>query len=107
MLSASLALIKSQESNQADSGQADGIADIVEDFEETHGPPDGSVARRAKSYSDFYDAARAQLKKHAKDRDNVAVATTATNDIKTDLEFRHWYNGIEEQLLEAGNEPYQ
>ncbi|KAI9707661.1 MAG: Golgi transport complex subunit 3 [Candelina mexicana] len=93
------------ESSQADTNRAGGIGDIVEEPESTRiGPPAATVARRAKSYSDFYDVVRAQIKS------NIPTEKTAVggaSSIKSELEFGDWYHQIEDELLEASQEEYQ
>ncbi|KAK3985900.1 putative conserved oligomeric Golgi complex component 3 [Cladorrhinum sp. PSN332] len=41
---------------------------LFEDQEDTNSPPEPTLSRRAKSYSDFYDVVRAQEKKDKKER---------------------------------------
>ncbi|KAI9823282.1 MAG: Golgi transport complex subunit 3 [Thelocarpon impressellum] len=94
------------ESSQADPGQVEGIADIVEEPEQSSGPPEATVARRAKSYSDFYDAATAQLRRDARSGKEPRTAASSAKDVKTELDLRHWYKGIDRQLQDAGNEEY-
>lgn len=62
------------------------------------------MARRAQSYSDFYDVVTAYLKKddtHGKDKRKVG------NEINTELDFGNWYNSVGDELLEASHEEYQ
>ncbi|KAK5242197.1 Golgi transport complex subunit 3, partial [Cryomyces antarcticus] len=49
--------------NKADVGFVKGIAEQKEPAASNNGPPAATVARRAESYSDFYDTLSAQLKK--------------------------------------------
>jgi conserved oligomeric Golgi complex subunit 3 len=57
-------LLNLQEESQADVGTVEGIAETIEEAaEKDNSPPKATVARRAKSYSDFYDIVTAHLKK--------------------------------------------
>ncbi len=69
------------------------------------GPPQATVARRAKSYGDFYDVARAQLKKgRLLDKRKRRRSTT---EIKNEVDFGKWYDGISEDLLGISIEEYR
>ncbi|KAF1977075.1 Sec34-domain-containing protein [Bimuria novae-zelandiae CBS 107.79] len=87
----------------ADVERAEAIVEAPEDQPESlHGPPPATVARRAKSYSDFYDVVRAHLKKEKelerkKSRENMA----------NELDFTEWYNGVHDELLDASHEEYK
>lgn len=90
-----------QEGSQADVervGGSAGIAEIIEDVDKSNGPPKATVARRAKSYGDFYDVVRAHLKKERR---------RSRENIKTELDFGEWYSGVSEELLDASHEEYQ
>ncbi len=94
-----------QESSQADTTRAGGIGDIVEEPEPTQrGPPVATVARRAKSYSDFYEVVRAHIKK---DSSKEKITIDGASSINNELEFGNWYHPIEDELLEASQEEYQ
>ncbi|KAK4166573.1 putative conserved oligomeric Golgi complex component 3 [Cladorrhinum sp. PSN259] len=58
-----------QQPNGAD-GNADPqpLPSLFEDQEDTNSPPEPTLSRRAKSYSDFYDVVRAQEKKTKKEK---------------------------------------
>jgi hypothetical protein len=60
------------------------------------------VARRARSYSDFYAVARAHLKK-----EKALEKKKSQNYLSTELEFAEWYGGVNEELLEASHEEYR
>ncbi|KAF2444515.1 Sec34-domain-containing protein, partial [Karstenula rhodostoma CBS 690.94] len=87
----------------ADVERVEAIAESPEDTPEPlNGPPPATVARRAKSYSDFYDVVRAHLKKERglerkKSRDNIS----------NELEFTEWYDGVHDELLEASHDEYK
>ncbi|KAI0625702.1 Sec34 domain-containing protein [Pyrenophora tritici-repentis] len=89
--------------SQADLERVEAIPETVE--EETlgklNGPPPATVARRAKSYSDFYTVVRAHLKK-----EKALEKKKSREDISTELEFAEWYGGVSDELLEASHEEY-
>ncbi|KAJ4290845.1 Golgi transport complex subunit 3 [Kalmusia sp. IMI 367209] len=96
-------LLQQPNEGPADVERVEAIVEAVEETPERYPlPPPATVARRAKSYSDFYDVVRAHLKKEKelerkKSRDNIA----------NDLEFAEWYNGVNEELLDASHEEYK
>ncbi|OJD34630.1 golgi complex component cog3 [Diplodia corticola] len=94
------------ESNQADVDPVEAIPDIVEEPELDNGPPQATVARRAKSFSDFYDVARAHLKKE-RDLEKLKLKKRSRDQLRTELDFGDWYNGISDELLDASHEEYQ
>jgi conserved oligomeric Golgi complex subunit 3 len=88
------------------------VEDIVEDVEEpglSKGPPDATVARRAKSYSDFYEVVRAHIKKERQQYlDNEKEKKRKTREkLQDEVDFEQWYSGISQDLLEAGHEEYR
>lgn len=60
------------------------------------------MARRARSYSDFYAVARAHLKK-----ERALEKKKSQEHLSTELEFAEWYGGVNEELLEASHEEYR
>ncbi|EFQ87092.1 hypothetical protein CFE70_005519 [Pyrenophora teres f. teres 0-1] len=96
-------LLKQENESQADLERVEAIPETVE--EETPGrlnrPPPATVARRAKSYSDFYTVVRAHLKK-----EKALEKRKSREDISTELEFAEWYGGVSDELLEASHEEY-
>lgn len=95
-------LLKQPNESQADVQRVEGIAEAIEDLtEKENGPPLATVARRAKSYSDFYDVVRAHLKKE-KDLERKK----SQENISNELEFAEWYGGIEEELLDASHDEF-
>jgi len=82
---------------------------ILEHFEENSvliGPPEATLARRAKSYSDFYDVAVSYLGKEPK--------VEKPRDVLENLEIRSGastvqdqYEEYEDDLLDASQEEYQ
>lgn len=70
----------------ADVERVEAIVEAAEDnVEPLHGPPPATVARRAKSYSDFYDIVRAHLRKeHGLER------KTSRQNLHNELEFADW-----------------
>lgn len=97
-------IFKLQEKDQADTDPVEVIAEVPEELDIANGPPEATVARRAKSYSDFYDVVRAHIKKEkalGKEKRRSREA------LKTELEFRQWYNGVNDELLDASHEQYR
>jgi len=92
-----------QEEGTADVGRAEGIVETIEEVtDKAIGPPKATVARRAKSYSDFYDVVRAHLKK-----ERESEKQKAEESLSNELEFVEWFNDINDELLEASHEEYQ
>lgn len=81
----------------------------MELFEETSGlkgPPQATLARRAKSYSDFYEAAMDYLKKearHSKPEDVLETFDSKVGKVPFALQFEE----LEDDLLDASQEEYQ
>ncbi|KAI4634627.1 hypothetical protein J4E83_001946 [Alternaria metachromatica] len=97
-------LLKQENESQADFERAEAIAETAEDDRpgKLNGPPPATVARRAKSYSDFYTVVRAHLKK-----ERALEKKKSREDISTELEFADWYGGVSDELLEASHEEYR
>lgn len=95
-------MIDFAQEGQADVQRVEGIAETIEDIvEKDNGPPLATVARRAKSYSDFYDVVRAHLKKE-KDLERKK----SQENISDELDFVEWYSGVDEELLDASHDDY-
>lgn len=60
------------------------------------------MARRAKSYSDFYTVVRAHLKK-----EKALEKKKSKEDIATETELAEWYGSVNDELLEASHEEYR
>lgn len=87
----------------ADVERAEGIAELPEEQPgKLNGPPPATVARRAKSYSDFYTVVRAHLKK-----ERALEKRKSREDIDTELALAEWYGGVNDDLLEASHEEYR
>ncbi|KAF2175538.1 Sec34-domain-containing protein [Zopfia rhizophila CBS 207.26] len=96
-------LLKQPNESQTDVERVEGIVETIEEAtEKDNGPPKATVARRAKSYSDFYDVVRAHLKK-----EKELERKKSKENISNELEFAEWYNGISDELLEASHEEYK
>lgn len=89
------------------------LDEIFEEIEDTNTPPEATVLRRAKSYSDFYHVVRAQLakdeqkkrRKRRKDKSWDALDVAAqVND--PSLSCRPVLDHCDEQLLEASQQEY-
>jgi len=71
-------------------------------------PPAATLARRAKSYSDFYDAASAYLEKERKQEKKRGNALHGRGGgLRTESEFAAWYDGVKTQLEGASHEEYK
>ena len=81
----------------------------MELFEENSGikgPPKATLARRAKSYSDFYEVAVEYLKREAKNtipKDVLETFDSKADKIPSGLQFED----LEDELLDASQEEYQ
>jgi conserved oligomeric Golgi complex subunit 3 len=76
------------------------ITDLIVE-PEVHGPPEATVARRAKSYSDFYDAVRAYTKKEKR-----AEKRRSQEWLKKE-EPKEWDFSVGEELVDASHEEYE
>ncbi|RMZ70541.1 sec34-like family [Pyrenophora seminiperda CCB06] len=96
-------LLKQENESQADLERAEVIPETAEEEPagRLNGPPPATVARRAKSYSDFYTVVRAHLKK-----EKALEKKKSREDISTELGFAEWYGGVSDELLEASHEEY-
>lgn len=77
-----------------------------EEFEppKDNGPPPATVARRAKSYTDFYHVARAQLRKEQK----AAITKKESREgLKTEVDFQELYGTLADELIDASHDKYQ
>ena len=89
--------------SQADVERAEAIPEIAEETAgKLNGPPPATVARRARSYSDFYTVVRAHLKK-----ERALEKKKPRQNLANELEFAQWYGGVNEELLEASHEEYR
>ncbi|KAL9577266.1 MAG: hypothetical protein Q9203_007527, partial [Teloschistes exilis] len=82
----------------------DAIAESSAEARRNAAPPKATVNRRAQSYSDFHHAvtsifgADSIREDERKDKD--------AGNIKDDLDFADWYDGIEDDLLDASHDEY-
>lgn len=60
------------------------------------------MARRAKSYSDFYTVVRAHIKK-----ERALEKKKSRENLGTELEFAEWYGSVNDELLEASHEEFR
>jgi hypothetical protein len=98
--------------SQADVERVGGIQEVAEDApEKANGPPRATVARRAKSYSDFYNVVRAHLKKEKEqeqEQEHIERRRGKGQEhIASELEFAEWYGGVSDELLEASHDEYK
>ncbi|KAF1984127.1 Sec34-domain-containing protein [Aulographum hederae CBS 113979] len=96
------------EANQADVEAVEAIAESIENPGRPKSPPPATVARRAKSYSDFYDVVRAHIKKERRlQLEKEKLHKRSQGKLRNDLQFGEWYNGLSEELQDASHEDYQ
>ncbi len=89
--------------SQADVERVEGIVEASEEqLGKLNGPPPATIARRAKSYSDFYTVVRAHLSK-----EKALERKKSHTDISNELEFAEWYGSVNEELLEASHDEYR
>ncbi|KAL3426299.1 Conserved oligomeric Golgi complex subunit 3 [Phlyctema vagabunda] len=82
------------------------VLELFEDSVVPKGPPKATLARRAKSYSDFYHVARSYIRKEVAQqelRDPFEISEHKINDVP----FEARYDQIEESLLDASQEMFQ
>jgi len=81
----------------------------MELFEENYGmkgPPKATLARRAKSYSDFYEVAKDFLSKGAK-TGKLQDGLEPLEDKLSDTSLGNPFEDFEEDVLNASQEEYQ
>ncbi|KAL8883437.1 MAG: hypothetical protein Q9215_008231 [Flavoplaca cf. flavocitrina] len=92
------------EDPQANERTLDVIGEAITDTRHNAAPPKATLTRRAQSYSDFHDAAKAVLDtEHSPGREK---GNGEYQSIKDDLEFMNWYDDLENDLLDASHEQY-
>ena len=85
---------------------SDPIMELFEEASGLKGPPQATLARRAKSYSDFYEVAMEYLKKEAnqaKPKDVLETFGIKAGKVPFTLDFEE----LEDDLLDASQEEYQ
>ncbi|CAI9632971.1 sec34-domain-containing protein [Alternaria burnsii] len=97
-------LLKQDNESQADLERVEAIPETADEDRSgrLNGPPPATVARRAKSYSDFYTVVRAHLRKERA----LEKKKKSREDISTELDFADWYGGLSDELLEASHDEY-
>jgi hypothetical protein len=93
---------------QGDNQLPDAAAPLMEIFEDNSGlksPPQATLARRAKSYSDFYEIALEYLGKDAKEKPKDILEVFETGESHPSFEIR--YEEYENDLLNASQDGYQ
>lgn len=84
----------------------DPILELSEEKSILKGPPEATLARRAKSYSDFYDIAVSYLGKESKvEKPRDVFETLERNTEASSVEIH--YEDCEEDILDASQEEYQ
>lgn len=79
------------------------ILDIYEESPDLHGPPQATLARRAKSYSDFYDVAMSFLSKKIKTEESRDVF----HQENASTIAKMGYEDLEDEILDGSQEDYQ
>ena len=79
---------------------------MFEDSSGLKGPPKATLARRAKSYSDFYEVAIGYLGKEVRG-ENLVHAVQDLKNTENDVPFKSRYEDFEDDLLNASQDEYQ
>lgn len=79
---------------------------IYEDATTIKSPPQATLARRAKSYSDFYDVAMSFLSKENQ-RETPRDVLEPNEDKADAITLIARYEDVEDELLEESQEEYQ
>lgn len=88
--------------------QANTLINLSEEPNSIKSPPTATVARRAKSYSDFYRVVKAQLAKDSKQvKEKEQYLSHPTAVINYGLNFESMYDAYEEELLDSSQEEFQ
>jgi hypothetical protein len=89
-------------------GHRDPLAGLFEETASIKSPPKATVARRAKSYSDFYRVARVQLLKDSR-KIKVKDKGGANREIykRRGFQFENVYDAHEAELLDASQEEFR
>ena len=80
--------------------------EILEEDSGVKGPPKATLARRAKSYSDFYGAAMGYFGREARKERPKDVLEVFENR-ESGIQFGGRYEEYENELLDASHEEYQ
>lgn len=99
-------LIYRQDGGQIDIPAVEDIAEDVEESSLSKGPPKATLARRAKSYSDFYDVVRAHIKKERHEA-LKEERKKSREQLRSEADFERWYSDVGQDLLEASHEEYR
>ncbi|KAL8823892.1 MAG: hypothetical protein Q9170_008295, partial [Blastenia crenularia] len=89
---------------QANDRNLEPIGEASVDTSHDAGPPKATLSRRAQSYTDFHHAAKSVLQTRGSSKQEQKAKNNEL--IKDDLEFMDWYDGLENELLEASHEEY-
>ncbi|KAA6408742.1 MAG: sec34-like family [Lasallia pustulata] len=89
---------------QSDGRLTDDNANIFEANETPKEPLNATTRRRAQSYSDLLDAARAVLGGYSTAENDTKKAEG--NNIKSELDFVDWYHRLEQGLLDSSQDEY-
>ncbi|KAH7029038.1 Sec34-like family-domain-containing protein [Microdochium trichocladiopsis] len=104
-----------QQPNGTKQFEAEPLPELFEDVETNNDPPEPTLTRRAKSYSDFYHVVRAQLsrdataarKKRRRHKDRIAEALVlAKPEDSVDRREPYRFRTTGDELLEASQHEY-
>lgn len=87
-------------------GRGVGNDRLIEE-EEAYGPPKATLDRRAQSYSDFHYAVVKVVEKEEADKIKQQSQEGKGTEVKDDLGFGEWYDGLEDALCEASHDDYK
>ncbi|CZR57537.1 related to conserved oligomeric Golgi complex component 3 [Phialocephala subalpina] len=79
---------------------------IYEDATGIKNPPQATLSRRAKSYSDFYDVAMSFLSKDAQTKAPPDVLEVSEEKLDA-VNLTAWYEDVDDELLDESQEEYQ
>lgn len=79
---------------------------IYEDEPVSKDPPKATLARRAKSYSDFYEVAVAYINKETNEGKTQNERDAEGGESRTPL-FEERYSALEDELVDGSLEEYQ
>jgi hypothetical protein len=80
--------------------------ELYEEIPLSKDPPEATIARRAKSYNNFYEIASGYLQQQIKD-DIVPDVLDSQQYQSINYQFENWYENCEDDLLDASHEEYR
>jgi conserved oligomeric Golgi complex subunit 3 len=101
-------MLRLKDNDHPTAAHANTLINLSEEPSSIKSPPTATVARRAKSYSDFYRVVKAQLAKESKqikEREQFLFHPTAA--VNYGLNFESMYDTYEDELLDSSQEGFQ